>query len=189
MEADHTDTDEDEDSELWEHFCFPELTPEEDAQLTIALQGGGTPQQTTSNVETSTSVGDTDSAAKLRRHEAIRAALVADISGNARRSSASTSQSASATVVDNHSRIRSGPGAAVVRDMDIAGRSICNAVVSSPTARRSSEMSASAPMYSPPPYTESGENNNLNSNHLFYINNVPISSTDGHIHIVRRLCH
>ena len=40
---------------MWEQFNFPELTPEEDAQLTIALQGS-TPQPTTS-IETSTTVG------------------------------------------------------------------------------------------------------------------------------------
>ena len=42
------------DTELWKNFNFPELTPEEDAQLTIALQGG-TPQPA-SSIETSTAI-------------------------------------------------------------------------------------------------------------------------------------
>ena len=43
---DTTDHDSSSESELWEHFDFPQLTADEDAQLTIALQGG-TPQPTT----------------------------------------------------------------------------------------------------------------------------------------------
>ena len=35
----------DSESELWDHFNFPHLTPEEDVQLTIALQGGTTANQ------------------------------------------------------------------------------------------------------------------------------------------------
>jgi len=56
-EADCTaDYDADSESELWEPFDFPQLTPQEDAQLTIALQGGCTPRPTTS-VKTSTTMG------------------------------------------------------------------------------------------------------------------------------------
>lgn len=48
-----TEVDEDSDSELWGGFYFPKLSPEEDVQLTIALQGGTPePQQTTSIIET-----------------------------------------------------------------------------------------------------------------------------------------
>ena len=58
-EADHTEADEDEDSELWECFPFPELTPEQDAQLTIPLQGDTT-QQMTPIIKNSTTVGHTN---------------------------------------------------------------------------------------------------------------------------------
>ena len=99
----HTEADEDEDSEMWGHFQFPELTPEEDAQLTITLQGG-TPQQTTSIIKNNTTAMDhTDSAAKLCR---IRA-MLADI-GDAGKFSASTSRSASAIITDNSSHMHAG---------------------------------------------------------------------------------
>ena len=64
--ADH-DSDSGCESGLWDHFNFPELTPEEDAQLTIALQGG-TPQSTTS-IETSSTIGHheaTDYSSRMR---------------------------------------------------------------------------------------------------------------------------
>jgi hypothetical protein len=49
-----TDHQSDSESELWEQFDFPQLTAEEDALLTIALQGNASqPTRTTSN-ETST---------------------------------------------------------------------------------------------------------------------------------------
>ena len=51
-----TDHQSDSESELWEQFDFPQLTAEEDALLTIALQGNASqPTRTTSN-ETSTTM-------------------------------------------------------------------------------------------------------------------------------------
>lgn len=59
-ESDGTaDYDSDSESELWKHYDFPQLTPEEDTQLTIALQGG-TPLSTTS----------TESSSTIEHHEA-----------------------------------------------------------------------------------------------------------------------
>jgi len=49
-----TDHNSDSDLDLWEGFNFPQLTAEEDAQLTIALQGGIS--QPTTSFETSTSM-------------------------------------------------------------------------------------------------------------------------------------
>lgn len=126
-EADSTaDGDSDSESELWRQFDFPQLTSEEDAQLTIALQGG-TPQLA-SSIETSTA---------MVHHG----------------------------VMEDSSHICSG--------------------VLSPTVRGSSEISASGPPYSPPPYISvmsEFSNNAQPVNHNFLVGGdahaVPISSTD-----------
>lgn len=65
-EADSTADDDDSDSELWGNFNFPQLTPEEDTQLAIVLQGG-TPQP--ASIETSTAVvhhEDTEESSRMR---------------------------------------------------------------------------------------------------------------------------
>ena len=49
----NSDQNVDSESEMWEQFDFPQLTTEEDAQLTIALQGTNTSELTTS-IETIT---------------------------------------------------------------------------------------------------------------------------------------
>ena len=49
----NSDQNVDSESEMWEQFDFPQLTTEEDAQLTIALQGTNTSEPTTS-IETIT---------------------------------------------------------------------------------------------------------------------------------------
>jgi len=49
--SDHSD-DSNSESELWSQFDFPQLTPEEDIQLTNALQGSSS--QLTTSLETST---------------------------------------------------------------------------------------------------------------------------------------
>ena len=116
MEADCTKADKDEDSELWECFPFSELIPEEDAQLTITLQGGTT-QQTTPIIKNSTTVGHTNSStgktiildikAKIQDKEGIPPDQQHLIFAGKQLEDGHT-QSASAIVMDNSSHMCSG---------------------------------------------------------------------------------
>jgi hypothetical protein len=68
--TDHTS---DSESDLWERFDFPQLTAEDDAQLTIALQGNTS--QTTTAIETTSTATPHEATADCDDYSYIRSGV------------------------------------------------------------------------------------------------------------------